>query len=108
MCIRDSYSRRFKDTDIFEKIFVHILQEAIECGFIDESVLFIDSTHIKANANKKKKIKKAVPIQAKQYKEQLDKDCLLYTSSIAALLDTAENPDYSSWYPVPHAVHKSR
>lgn len=69
-----NYSRRFKDTDIFEKIFVHILQEAIECGFVDESVLFIDSTHIKANANKKKKIKKAVPIQAKQYKEQLDKE----------------------------------
>ena len=28
-----NYSRRFKDTDVFEQIFMHILQEAIECGW---------------------------------------------------------------------------
>ena len=53
-----NYSRRFKDTDVFEQIFMHILQEAIECGFVDASALFIDSMHVKANANKKKKLKK--------------------------------------------------
>ena len=67
-----NYSRRFKDTDVFEQIFMHILQEAIECGFVDASALFIDSTHVKANANKKKKLKKEVPVEAKRYKEQLE------------------------------------
>ena len=67
-----NYSRRFKDTDVFEQIFMHILQEAIECGFVDASTLFIDSKHVKANANKKKKLKKEVPVEAKRYKQQLE------------------------------------
>ena len=49
-----NYSRRFKGTDIFERIFTHILDEAIDCRFIDEKVVFVDGTHIKANANKRK------------------------------------------------------
>lgn len=49
-----NYLRRFKDTDIFEKIFVHILKEAQDAGFIDANAVFIDSTHVKANANKNK------------------------------------------------------
>ncbi|NLW40737.1 MAG: transposase, partial [Tissierellia bacterium] len=46
--------RRFKDTDVFEKIFMRILEQAIDAGFIDTDAVFIDSTHVKANANKKK------------------------------------------------------
>ena len=57
---------------MFEQIFMHILQDAIECGFVDASALFIDSTHVKANANKKKKLKKEVPVDAKRYKQQLE------------------------------------
>lgn len=50
-----NYSRRFKDTDVFEQIFMRILQEAMNCGFVDTGSIFIDGTHIKANANKKRK-----------------------------------------------------
>jgi len=40
-----NYVRRFADTDIFEKIFEHILLEAVKCGFVDVSTAFIDATH---------------------------------------------------------------
>lgn len=37
-----NYSRRFKDSDVFQRIFEQILQEAVNCGFIDASAVFID------------------------------------------------------------------
>jgi len=49
-----NYRRRFVGTDIFEKIFKHILSSLIENGLIKEDTYFIDSTHIKAYANKRK------------------------------------------------------
>jgi len=42
--------------------------------FIDMSEIFIDSTHIKASANKKKYNKKEVEIEAKKYQQQLEKE----------------------------------
>lgn len=69
-----NYSRRFKDTDIFERIFVRILNEAIKYGFVDESSVFIDGTHIKANANKKKSVNAKVKAEAKKYQRQLDEE----------------------------------
>ncbi len=48
-----NYIRRFKDTDVFEQIFKHILEMLIKNGFIKEETYFIDSTHIKAYANKR-------------------------------------------------------
>lgn len=67
-----NYSRRFAGTDIFERIFMRILSEAGACGFLDTKAIFIDGTHIKANANKKKKQKIEVEVPAKKYQEQLD------------------------------------
>ncbi len=46
-----NYVRRYVDSDIFEKIFFTIIKEIDKRGFIDESNIFIDGTHIKANAN---------------------------------------------------------
>ena len=67
-----NYTRRFKNTDVFERIFKHILEEAIRVGFVDTSAIFIDGTHIKASANKSKAIKAVVNVQAKNYQEQLE------------------------------------
>jgi len=67
-----NYVRRFQDTDLFEMIFDHILQEAINHGFVNPEVIFIDSTHVKANANKKKYVKKLVRAQARTYQDQLE------------------------------------
>lgn len=69
-----NYARRFKDTDVFERIFVRILQESVRCGFVDASAVFIDGTHIKASANKKKATNEIVERQAKQYQQQLDEE----------------------------------
>ena len=66
-----NYERRFKESDLFEKIFVKILIEAIECGFIRADAVFIDATHVKANANKNKYIKKMARHRAHKYKRDL-------------------------------------
>ncbi len=52
-----NYTRRFKDTDLFEQIFSHILKQCMKFHLIDTSVIFIDSTHVKACANGKKPFK---------------------------------------------------
>lgn len=69
-----NYVRRFRDTDIFEKIFIRILEEAVGHGFVQPDVLFIDATHVKANANKNKYVKEQIQEQSKKYQEQLEKE----------------------------------
>lgn len=69
-----NYERRFKDTNLFNNIFTKILEEANKNGFIDLSEVFIDSTHVKASANKKKYTKKEIDIEAKKYQEELEKE----------------------------------
>lgn len=69
-----NYVRRFRDTDVFESIFQRILEEAVKHGFVDPGVLFIDSTHVKASANKHKYIKTIVEEQSKKYQELLDEE----------------------------------
>lgn len=49
-----NYERRFKDTDIFEKIFCNIVEQAIRYNLVGGETFFTDSTHKKANANKNK------------------------------------------------------
>ena len=49
-----NYIRRFKGTDIFEKIFINIVKQAIKYNLVKGETFFTDSTHKKANANKNK------------------------------------------------------
>lgn len=67
-----NYDRRFKDSDVFEVIFTRILDEVIKAGFIDPNEVFIDSTHVKACANKHKYSKEEVVKEAKRYQSLLD------------------------------------
>jgi len=69
-----NYVRRFKDTDIFEQIFVKILEQAVKAGLVKADAVFIDSTHVKANANKKKYDKVKLEKEARTYQELLDKE----------------------------------
>jgi len=69
-----NYLRRFADTDVFEQIFERILGEAIAAGFVDASAVFIDATHIKANANNHKYTNETVKIEAKHYQAELQKE----------------------------------
>jgi transposase len=66
-----NYERRFKESELFEKIFIRVLMEAIECGFVKADAVFIDATHIKASANKNKYVKKMAQHRAHKYKRDL-------------------------------------
>lgn len=73
-----NYTRRFQDTDLFERIFQRILKECMDAGLVDESVVFVDSTHVKARANSKKYEDVIVEEQAlwyeKELREEIDRD----------------------------------
>ncbi len=64
-----NYVRRFKDTNLFEEIFMRILEEAVRHGFVQPDVLFIDATHVKANANKNKYVKQVIQEQIRTYQD---------------------------------------
>lgn len=67
-----SYNFRHRFTSgTVEQIFRWILSRAAEEGFLDTDAIFIDGTHVKANANMKKNAKKSVHICAKKYAKEL-------------------------------------
>lgn len=65
--------KRFKGTGIFQEIFDEIVLLAIKHGFVEGRVLFTDSTHVKANANKKKFVVVEQETATKSYLDDLDK-----------------------------------
>lgn len=73
-----NYTRRFKGTDLFEQIFQRILSECFKAGMVDSSVVFVDSTHVKARANGKKYHDEIAEEQAlwyeKELREEIQKD----------------------------------
>jgi len=73
-----NYQRRFVGTDIFEQIFMKVIEEIIKQGLIDEESVFIDGTHIKANANNKKHrnivVQKSVKFYEKELQKEIEKD----------------------------------
>ncbi|EGD50171.1 transposase [Thermoanaerobacter ethanolicus JW 200] len=56
------------------KIFTKILEEAIRHGLVNAEEVFIDSTHVKASANKKKYTKEIIEQEAKTYQEKLEEE----------------------------------
>lgn len=70
--ISQNRRRRFRDNNIAEEIFNEILRQCIEKGLVGGKILYTDSTHIKAKANKhKKKLVEAVQTP-KAYLAELD------------------------------------
>ena len=68
-----NYTRRFKDTDLFEQIFAKILEDCMKFKLVDTDQIFVDSTHVKACANSKKMRKRVAHEQALWYEEKLQK-----------------------------------
>lgn len=66
--------RKFLGTGVFKAIFTKIIDEAYANGFIDPENVFGDSTHVKANANKKRHQDKVVKITENIYYEDLKAD----------------------------------
>ena len=67
-----SYNFRHRFTEeTVDQIFSWILMEMVDAGYVAPGVVFVDGTHIKANANLKKTVKVEVPIEAKRYAKEL-------------------------------------
>mgnify|MGYP000507096012 FL=1 len=64
--------RRFNGTDIPEQIFNEILKQAISRGLVGGKVLYSDSTHLKANANKNKFVEETIKAESQDYISDLN------------------------------------
>ena len=72
-----NYERRFKDSDVFENIFINIVKQAIKYHLVDGTTFYTDSTHKKANANKNKytdEIIKNVKERRKWLEEEINEE----------------------------------
>ena len=68
-----NYRRKFRDNHISEKIFYGVLNQLYDLNLIDMESLFVDGTHIKANANKNKYTKEdIIKESAKIYQDELN------------------------------------
>lgn len=65
-----AFCKRFPE-ELTSEIFEHILNKALNNRMVDPNTIFIDGTHIKASANKKKFRKEQVAKTAKVYSDQL-------------------------------------
>jgi len=68
-----AFCKRFPE-ELAQEIFEHILNKALNNRMVDPSIVFIDGTHIKASANKKKFQKEQVKKAAKVYSGQLRRE----------------------------------
>ena len=70
-----NYKRRFEGTDLFEQIFQKILLECMKSKAVNTDTIFVDATHIKACANRKKAKKILVAKkEARHYDEALKEE----------------------------------
>jgi len=69
-----NYTRLFKDTDLFEQIFSHILTECYKFKLVDPTEVFVDAAHVKARASNKKMQKRIAHEEALFYEELLKKE----------------------------------
>lgn len=71
--ISQNRRRRFTGTDIFEKIFDNIIEQAINHKLISGKIMYIDSTHVKANANIGKFTNEQVEVAIPEYIDELER-----------------------------------
>lgn len=64
---------RFKNTPVFQEIFDEIVRLAIQHRMVGGRVLISDSTHLKANANKRKFKKHVIEKTSRAYLSDLEK-----------------------------------
>ena len=74
--------RRFRDNNIAEQIFDEILKQCMDKGLVGGAILYTDSTHIKAKANKHRKALLTVDTSPKEYMEELDEQIDLDRESL--------------------------
>jgi transposase len=69
-----SYNRihRFREAGIMEQVFNQILKQAVDRGLVGGKIVYNDSTHLKANANKNKFKFENLLVDPKEYMDELD------------------------------------
>lgn len=74
-----NYKRKFckLGKDLLQTVFDKVIDLLIDWNCLDMTAVYIDSTHTKANANKKKNHKETVKIEAKKYQKELDLEIAL-------------------------------
>ncbi|QJY60890.1 IS1182 family transposase (plasmid) [Salmonella enterica] len=64
--------RRFNNSDVFQTIFDHIVEQALSRGMANGRVLHTDSTHLKADANPRKAVNEQRPEGVSEYFDELN------------------------------------
>ena len=82
--------------ELSEEIFAHILNKALNKRMLEPSMVFIDGTHTKASANKKKFQKEQVARTAKVYERQLRQGVAEEREKIGKKNDDNDPPEDSS------------
>ena len=74
-----NYRRKFckLEKDLLQTVFDKVIDLLINWNCLDMTAVYIDSTHTKAYANKKKNHKETVKIEAKRYQKELDLEIAL-------------------------------
>lgn len=99
-----SYNFRHRfTTETVNQIFDWILKEIAEAGYLSPGAVFVDGTHIKANANTKKVVKEEVSVAAKRYAEELMEEVNADRESHGKkpFADDTENEDSNNPPPTP-------
>lgn len=66
--------RRFSESNVYQEIFDHVVLAALELGLADGKTLYTDSTHLKADANKKQFELSEMQKSTRGYLEDLEAD----------------------------------
>ena len=74
-----NYRRKFckLEKDILQTVFDKVIDLLVEHECLDMTAVYIDSTHTKAYANKKKNHKEIVQVEAKKYQKELELEIAL-------------------------------
>ena len=74
-----NYQRKFckLEKDLLQTVFDKVIELLVDWNCLDMTAVYIDSTHTKAYANKKKNHKEMVKIEAKRYQKELDLEIAL-------------------------------
>ena len=74
-----NYKRKFSklEKDLLQTVFDKVIDLLTNWDCLDMTAVYVDSTHTKANANKKKNHKETVKIEAKKYQKELDLEMAL-------------------------------
>lgn len=70
--ISQNRKRRFNGTDIYQKIFDNILEQAVLMKLVPGKIIYVDSTHIKASANIGKFTSEQVEVSIQNYIYELE------------------------------------